>query len=92
MSMSQRAEPPRTDHLITDDGEAVDSYLAAKQMRLLTTPLYAGWRPGRTFIAQANVAVFMVAKNPAIVPDVFVSLDVEMPLLTGPEHGWRRAQ
>lgn len=64
----------------------MDSFLAEKQMRLLTEPLYAGWKRARPFIAAANVGVFMVAKNPALVPDVFVSLDVEVPALTGPER------
>ncbi|MBX3227554.1 MAG: Uma2 family endonuclease [Labilithrix sp.] len=64
----------------------MDSFLSEKQMRLLTTPLYAGWRPGTPFVVAANVGVFVAAKNPAIVPDVLVSLDVEMPALTGPER------
>jgi len=97
MSMPQRSprtesrsteEPPRprVDHLITEDGEPVDSFFSEKQMRLLTTPLYAGWKPGRSFIVAANVGVFVAAKNPAIVPDVLVSLDVEAPPLTGPDQ------
>lgn len=87
MSMSQ-ASPPRPDvsHLITEDGAAVDSFLSEKQMRLLTTPLYAAWKPGRPFVAAANVGLFIAAKNPPLVPDVLVSLDVEAPQLTGPDR------
>ena len=52
-----------------------------KQQRLLTEPLYSSWGgpgAGRTFLAAANVGVFAEARNPAIVPDVFLSLDVQV--------------
>ena len=31
--------------IITEDDEPVDSLISEKQMRLLTEPLYAGWKP-----------------------------------------------
>ena len=34
---------------------------------------------GRPFVAAANVGVFPEPRNPAIVPDVFLSLDVQVP-------------
>lgn len=71
-----------TAHLITEDDQPVDSLFSEKQQRLLTEPLYTSWQgPGddRPFLATANVGLFMVNKNPAIVPDVLLSLDVVMP-------------
>ncbi|MBX3226355.1 MAG: Uma2 family endonuclease [Labilithrix sp.] len=77
---------PDVSHLVTEDGAPVDSFLAEKQMRLLTAPLDCWTAPrGRRFIAAANVGLFAVAKNPAIVPDVFVSFDVDPPAASGPE-------
>ena len=73
---------PDISHLITEDETPVDNILTEKQQRLLTEPLYSAWAgPGadRTFVALANVDVFYLARNPAIVPDVLFSADVEMP-------------
>ena len=66
--------------LITEDDEPVDM-LSEKQQRLLTGPLYSFWAGpggGRPFLAAANVGVFPEPRNPAIVPDVFLSLDVQV--------------
>lgn len=73
--------PPEPDvsHLITEDDTPVDSVFSEKQMRLLTSALYQSWQPGRPFVAMANVGLFSKAENPAVVPDVMVSLDVTMP-------------
>ena len=68
------------DSLITEDDEPLDM-LAEKQQRLLTGPLYDSWAGpggGRSFLAAANVGVFPEPRNPAIVPDVFLSLDVRL--------------
>lgn len=72
---------PSVDHLITEDDTPVDNPFSEKQQRLLTEPLYSSWKPqdGRSFVACANVGVFPVPKNPAIVPDMFLSLDVQLP-------------
>jgi Uma2 family endonuclease len=67
---------PNSDHLITEDGQPVDGIYSERQMRLLTETLYASWQPGRPFMACANVGVFYINENPAIVPDVFVSVDI----------------
>ena len=64
--------------LVTEDDEPVDM-LSQKQQRLLTEPLYSSWAGpggGRPFLASANVGVFPEPRNPAIVPDMFLSLDV----------------
>jgi len=68
-------------HLITEDDTPVDNLPSEKQQRLLTEPLYSSWqnpRDGSPFLAAANVGIFAVARNPAIVPDVFLSLDVDV--------------
>ena len=57
----------------------MDNMPSEKQQRLLTEPLFSSWAGpggGRTFVAAANVGVFPAPSNPAIVPDVFLSLDV----------------
>ena len=67
--------------LVTEDDTPVDNMLSEKQQRLLTEPLFSSWSGpggGRSFVAAANVGVFPVPSNPAIVPDVFVSLDVRV--------------
>lgn len=65
--------------LITEDDTPVDNLPSEKQQRLLTEPLYSSWSgPGghRPFLAAANVGVFSETGTPAIVPDMFLSLDV----------------
>lgn len=77
---------PDVSSIVTEDDAPVDNIYSEKQQRLLTEPLYAGW-PGpppdengeaRPFVAMANVGVFTTAHQPPSVPDVLVSLDVEM--------------
>lgn len=73
---------PVIDHLITEDDTPVDTMLSEAQRRLLTEPLYSSRRgpgEGRPFLASANVGVFAEARNPAIVPDMFLGLDVRPP-------------
>lgn len=74
---------PDVEHLITEDDEPVDNPFSEKQQRLLVQGLYSSWseetRQGRPFVAFANVGLFFTPKEPAIVPDVQVSLDVELP-------------
>src|SRR5262245_42400313 len=71
---------PSVDHLVTEDDTPVDNVFAAKQQRLLVEPLYASQAlAGRTFIADANVGVFASIYRSAIVPDAFLSLDVQLP-------------
>ena len=71
--------------LVTEDDTPVDNMPSEKQQRLLTEPLYSSWSGpggGRSFLAAANVGLFPEPRNPAIVPDVFVSLDVQ------PHRNW----
>ncbi|MEO0456585.1 MAG: hypothetical protein AAF152_08380 [Cyanobacteria bacterium P01_A01_bin.114] len=72
------AIPDITDLVIEDD-EPVDNLPSEKQQRLLIDPLYASKPIPSPFLAAANVGLFYAVKQPAIVPDVFVSLGVSMP-------------
>lgn len=78
--MSQLPEIDIED-LTTEDEASVDNFPSEKQQRLLTEPLYSSWAgPGeeRSYLAAANVGVYSSVHQPAIVPDVFLSLDVEL--------------
>ena len=73
---------PKIDHLITEDDRPVDSIYDERKEYLLVAPLYESWSgpgEGRNFIAMGNVGLFAVPKNPAIVPDALLSLDVQLP-------------
>ena len=73
---------PQVDHLVTEDDTPVDNIYCEKQQRLLTQSLYDSWTgpsDGRPFIALANVGLFYGINQPPLVPDVLVSLDVELP-------------
>lgn len=82
-------------NIITEDDEPVDNLISAKQQRLLVESLYSSWQPRqednpdatRPFLADANVGLFFARHQPPIVPDVFVSLDVEVnPAWLADEH------
>ena len=71
---------PNVDGLVIEDKNPVDSFFSAKLQRLLVEVLYSSWaRQGmsRSFIADADIGIFSSVNRPPIVPDVFVSLDVE---------------
>ena len=73
---------PNIDHIVTEDDAPVDNIFSEKQQRLLTEPLYSSWPgPGndRVFMVAANVGVFAAVYQPPLVPDVFLSLDVQVP-------------
>src|SRR5213592_4032509 len=73
---------PVIDHLVTEDDTPVDSIYSEKQMRLLTRPLYSSWAgpgDGRPFVAFANVGMYYSIGEPALVPDVLLSLNVKLP-------------
>ena len=68
--------------LTTEDETPVDNLPSEKQQRLLTEPLFSSWTgpgQGRPFLAAANVGLFWIPRDPAIVPDVLLSLDVTVP-------------
>lgn len=74
-------------NLITEDDQPVDNLFSEKQQRLLASSLYSSWNPPpaggtkskkrRKFLAAANVGIFFGMYEPPLVPDFFLSLDVE---------------
>lgn len=84
-----------TSHLVIEDDTPVDNIFTEKQERLLTSPLYASWsgppveegQGSRSFAVMANVGLFYSRHEQAIVPDVMLSLDVQIhPDLSKREH------
>jgi Uma2 family endonuclease len=73
--------------VVTEDDEPVDNLFSEKQQRLLAQSLYASWTPPpgkkqapgepRPFLVAANVGVFFAKSRPPLVPDLFLSLDVQ---------------
>jgi len=89
LSAEEMGLSPDIDALVIEDDAPVDNLISEKQQRLLTEPLYSNEGvlgdsregsalPNRLFLAAANVGVFYAIKPPPLVPDVFVSLDVEV--------------
>jgi hypothetical protein len=83
LGQSVSAEPlpeirPPLDDLVTEDDTPVDNMFSEKQQRLLTEPLYSSWDAGRPFLATANVGLFYAVRQPPLVPDALLSLDVEV--------------
>ena len=73
---------PNVEHLVIEDDTPVDNFLSAKLRRLLVEVLYSSWANlgmDRPFIADADIGIFGSVHQPPIVPDVFVSLDVDAP-------------
>lgn len=74
-------EYPDISHIVTEDDTPVDNFPSEKQQRLLTEPLYSSWAgpgEGRTFLVAANVGLYASLHQPLLVPDVFLSLDVQI--------------
>ncbi|MBR8838677.1 MAG: Uma2 family endonuclease [Stigonema ocellatum SAG 48.90 = DSM 106950] len=70
---------PDIEHLEIEDGRPVDNFQSEKQQRLLVEPLYSARVLTPPFIAAANVGLFYSRKLDPVVPDAFVSLNVQMP-------------
>jgi Uma2 family endonuclease len=75
---------PNIDHLVTEDDTPVDNVFSEKQQRLLTEPLYSSWTGApdgvaRKFVAMSNVGLFYHLRRPPLVPDMLLSMDVEVP-------------
>ena len=80
---------PDVSNLVTEDDTPVDGIFSERQMRLLTDSLYTSWAgpgAGRTFVAMANVALYASTEQPPLVPDVLVSLDVQLPASPFPKQ------
>jgi Uma2 family endonuclease len=79
---------PDVSQLITEDDSPVDSIFSERQMHLLPDALYASWpgpEEGRSFIVLADVALYATTSQPPLVPDVLVSVDVQLP-----ENVWKK--
>ena len=91
MSHALAEVTPDVYQLITEDDEPVDNIFSEKQQRLLTEPLYSSWTPlpdedqpvsPRPFMAAANMGIFFSVHQRPLVPDMFLSLDIEV------NEGW----
>jgi Uma2 family endonuclease len=72
---------PDLSRIRTEDDTPVDNLFTERQQHLLVDSLNSSWAgPGkdRPFLVAANVGIFSSVKKPPIVPDVFLSLDVEL--------------
>ena len=75
---------PDISNLVTEDDTPVDNWASEKHQRFLVSCLYSS-RQSRNFLAAANVGIFHTTKQPPIVPDVFLSIDV-----TVPDNWWEK--
>ncbi|MEO0826979.1 MAG: Uma2 family endonuclease [Cyanobacteria bacterium J06642_9] len=75
---------PDANQLVTEDDTPVDNFASAKQQRLLVSSLYSSLTEQR-FLAEANVGIYHTVNQPAIVPDAFVSFNVQVP-----ENWWEK--
>ncbi len=69
---------PDVSHLTTEDDEPVDNFCQDKQMDILTEALRVSWPEGRPFLSASDVGIFYAVKE-AVVPDVLLSVGVEVP-------------
>lgn len=77
-------EVPEIDYsqIETEDDQPVDNIVSEREMYMLRHALYVSWRINGErpiFVALANVGVFYRPDKPAVVPDMFISLGVELP-------------
>jgi len=71
---------PNIDDIEIEDGKRVDSIFTEQQQRLLVDAGHSSWAGpgvGRTFKLFNNVGLFVHPSQPALVPKVMLSLDVE---------------
>ena len=83
-AVAEETISPDASQLITEDDQPVDNFGSAKQQRLLVSSLYSALS-SPVFLAEANVGIYHTVGQPAVVPDVFVSFDVEVP-----ENWWEK--
>lgn len=69
---------PDANLLVTEDDTPVDNFASEKQQRLLVGSLYSSLQE-QAFLAAANIGIYYTDLQPAIVPDVFLSFDVQVP-------------
>jgi Uma2 family endonuclease len=69
------------DSIITEDDTPVDNYVTERDYTLLTVPLddnFVHSIHGKRFIVASDVGIFTEPKEPPIVPDVFLSLGLQV--------------
>jgi Uma2 family endonuclease len=69
------------EQIITEDDTPVDNIPSSKQQRLLVESLYSslgGSKKTRKFLVDANIGIFYDPDESGIVPDVFLSLDIQV--------------
>jgi Uma2 family endonuclease len=79
---------PDAENLLTEDETPVDNLPSEKQQRLLVEVLYSTGKliyPDWQFLAAANVGLYYAVRQNPLVPDVFLSLDVQVP-----EDWWQK--
>jgi Uma2 family endonuclease len=69
---------PDANQLITEDDTPVDNFASEKQQRLLVGTLYSSLQ-NQILLAAANIGIYYTDFQPPIVPDVFLSFDVQVP-------------
>lgn len=72
---------PNADNLLTENETPVDNLASEKLQRLLVEVLYSNKTliyPERQFLAAANVGLYYAVRQNPLVPDVFLSLDVQV--------------
>jgi Uma2 family endonuclease len=73
---AEEIDYPDVSNLVTEDD--TPAIASTKQQRLLVSSLYSAL-PESVFLAEANVGIYHTTGQPPIVPDAFVSFDVEVP-------------
>ena len=69
---------PDANQLITENDSPLDNFASEKQQRLLVGTLYSSLQ-NKILLAAANVGIYYTDFQPPIVPDVFLSLEVQVP-------------
>jgi len=72
------SQHPDISHIETEDDTPVDNIFSAKQQRLLVESLYSSLPIDYPFLADTNVGIFYQLHSPPIVPDMMLSLEVEV--------------
>lgn len=65
-------------HLVLEDESPMDNLIQEKLQRLLVHCLYNAFFPERSFVAMADVGLFYGINLPPLVPDVMLSLGVQI--------------
>ncbi len=70
---------PDISHIETENDDPVDNLFSAKQQRLLSEALNISWQENRPFLADVDIGVFYSPHQPPLVPDMFLSMGIDVP-------------